>query len=178
MAMKTRDQIYQEEAASLLRRLTTYHALTYPQVLRTFPKQEHTMQRLIKNLIKQGRIFYNADLNLLCDTEDAAKEPDYGIIAAYWVLLDFKPAILYDTSGEFPIKITFFSADEEFEIIYAEPGKEILLNHILAKPVKGSISRLVIISTWDQAQELKIPCVTAFCIVNEDGSVSYYRKRK
>ena len=74
-------------------------------------------------------------------------------------MLDFEKAVVYHTSGEFPVTINFFSNAEEYEIIYVPEGKEFLLNHIL-----------------DQARELHIPHVLAFCTVASDGTVSYYQK--
>ena len=49
------------------------------------------------------------------------------------------------------------------------------MNHVLAQPSQD-VSRLVIISSWEQAKKLRIPSVVAFCIVDNSGTVSYYRK--
>ncbi len=173
--MKTRDEIYQAEASALLRIITTYHALMYEQVLRSFSRKEESIKNLISNLVKQGRIFYDPERQLLCDRPDAAASVDWGLIAAYWVLLDFKKALVYHTEGEFPVKIHFFSNDEAYDIIYVHPEQEVLMNHVLAQPSQDA-SRLVIISSWEQAKKLHIPSVVAFCIVDNSGTVSYYRK--
>lgn len=173
--MKTREEIYEKEGSALLRILSTYHALTYEQVIRTFSKKPETIQNLISNLVKQGRIFYDSETNLLCDRPERASTPDHGVIAAYWVLLDFDKALVYHTSGEFPTTITFFSEDEEYEIINVEPGKELLINHVLSKS-KASVSRLIIVSSLEQARQIQIPNVIAFCTVGRDGTVNYYRK--
>ena len=97
------------------------------------------------------------------------------MIAAYWVLLDFGKALVYHTSGEFPITITFFSEDDEYEIIYVQSGKELLINRVLSK-AKESANRLLIVSSLEQARQIQIPNVIAFCTVGQDGKVSYYRK--
>ena len=173
--MKTREEIYSQEGASLLHIITTYHALTYEQVIRSFRKKPDTISHLIQNLLKQGRIYYDPDKNLLLDRPEAADEANAGIIAAYWVMLDFEKAVVYHTSGEFPVTINFFSNAEEYEIIYDPEGKEFLLNRIHAKQ-KTDANRLVIVSTPDQARELHIPHVLAFCTVASDGTVSYYQK--
>ena len=174
--MKTRDKIYNHgEAAAILRIISTYHVLTYEQVLRSFTKKEDTINTLLRNLIKRGRIFYDAATNLLYDQKDALREVDYGMIAAYWVLLDFKPALVYHTSGEYPVKIHFFSQDEVYEIIYIPPEQETLLAHILSQ-LKTDANRLVIIQSKEQAFKVNIDHVTPFCLVSMDGTVSYYRK--
>lgn len=173
--MKTRSQIYEKEGASILRILSIYHTLTYEQVLRTFNRKPETIRHLIANLIKQGRIFYDPEKEILCDRPDRAMSPDQAMIAAYWVLLDFDNALVYHTAGEFPITITFFSSNEEYEIIYVQSGQEQLINHVLSK-ANISVNRLIIVTSLEQAKQLQIPNVVAFCIVAQDGKVNYYRK--
>ena len=53
------------------------------------------------------------------------------MIAAVWVLLDFKEAVVYHTSGEFPVKLHFFSKSEAYEIIDVGLEQEILISHVL-----------------------------------------------
>ena len=110
--MKTRNELYNGEGSELLRFITTYHTLLYEQVLRLFPKTRDSIKSLITSLVKQGRIIHDKENDLLCDTAESASNPDYGMIAAFWVLLDFKKAVVYHTSGDFPIKLNFFSKDE------------------------------------------------------------------
>lgn len=173
--MKTREEIYRQEGASLLRIITTYHALTYEQVIRSFYKKQDSMKRLIRNLLKQGRIYYDPDKNLLLDCPEAAEKADEGMIAAYWVMLDFKKTVVYHTCGEFPVAINFFSCEAEYEIIYVPEGKEILFTRLLEKQTTD-IKRLVIVSTPDQTRKLHIPHVLAYCVVAPDGTVNYYQK--
>ena len=115
--MKTRNEIYQGEGAKLLRFITTYHTLRYDQVLQLFSRHEQSIKSLITSLIKQGRIIYDKEHDLLCGSQQSAENPDYAIITCFWVLLDFKKGVVYHTSGEFPIKLNFFSQDEQYEII-------------------------------------------------------------
>ena len=88
--MKTRNELYNGEGSELLRFITTYHTLLYEQVLRLFPKNRDSIKSLITSLVKQGRIIHDKENDLLCDTAESASNPDYGMIAAFWVLLDFK----------------------------------------------------------------------------------------
>ena len=94
--MKTRDQIYHREGEKLLRFLTTYHALKYEQVMKMFGNQD-SIKSLITSLVKQGRIYHDKEAGLLCDSPEAAKSPDRGTIAAFWVLLDFEKPIVFHT---------------------------------------------------------------------------------
>ncbi|BFK89696.1 DUF5697 family protein [Blautia coccoides] len=175
--MKTRNEIYNREGERLIRMITTYHALLYEQVLLLFPRNKESLKTFINSLIKQGRIFYDRQQNVLCDCEDSALHVDYGLIAAFWVLLDFKHAILYHTSGNFPVKLHFFAQDEAYEIIYAATGQEALLNHTLSITPESDAIRLVILENQSQAQTLQIPKVSAYCLVSTDGTVSYYQKK-
>ena len=48
------------------------------------------------------------------------------MIASFWVLLDFKKAIVYHTDGEFPVKLNFFSKDEWYEVLYVPRNRNTL----------------------------------------------------
>ena len=84
--MKTRNEIYQGEGAKLLRFITTYHTLRYDQVLQLFSRHEQSIKSLITSLIKQGRIIYDKEHDLLCDSQQSAENPDYAIITYCWIL--------------------------------------------------------------------------------------------
>ena len=143
--MKTRNEIYQGEGAKLLRFITTYHTLRYDQVLQLFSRHEQSIKSLITSLIKQGRIIYDKEHDLLCDSQQSAENPDYAIITCFWVLLDFKKGVVYHTSGEFPIKLNFFSQDEQYEIIYIGEEQEALINHVMESIPSHGSKRLIVL---------------------------------
>ena len=72
----------------------------------------------------------------------SANNPDYGMIASFWVLLDFKTAIMYHTDGEFPVKLNFFSKDEWYEVLYVPHEQEYLINHVMEARTKSDAKRL------------------------------------
>ena len=174
--MKTRDQIYHREGEKLIRFLTTYHALKYEQVMKMFGNQD-SIKSLITSLSKQGRIYYDKEQNLLCDTEEASMEPDRGTILAFWVLLDFQKPIVFHTSGDFPSKLHFFSENEEYEILYVPLEQEVLVDHVMKSIPRHDVMRLVVLENIQQAAKLSIEGVLAFCVVDDSGSVSYYGRR-
>ena len=176
--MKSRNQIYRGEGERLLKLITTYHALQYEQVLQFFIRNRDSLKALITSLIKQGRIYYDQDRNLLCDSPEASDSPDYGMIAAVWVLLDFKEAVVYHTSGEFPVKLHFFSKNEAYEVIYVGLEQEILISHVLNGLLADDTTRLVILESEQQASRLSLNGVTAYCLISPDGTVNYYQKSK
>ena len=175
--MKTRNEIYQGEGAKLLRFITTYHTLRYDQVLQLFSRHEQSIKSLITSLIKQGRIIYDKEHDLLCDSQQSAENPDYAIITCFWVLLDFKKGVVYHTSGEFPIKLNFFSQDEQYEIIYIGEEQEALINHVMESIPSHGSKRLIVLESESQAAKITIDDVAAYCLVNESGAVSYYMRK-
>ena len=54
--MKTREQIYGQEAAGILRDVSMYRALTERQLLKLYPHKESKIRNLLSYLQKQGRI--------------------------------------------------------------------------------------------------------------------------
>ena len=54
--MKTREQIYGQEAASILRDVAMYKALTEEQLLRLYPQKESKVKNLLAYLVRQGRL--------------------------------------------------------------------------------------------------------------------------
>ena len=176
--MKTRNELYTGEGAELLRFVTTYHTLLYEQVLRLFPKNRDSIKSLITSLVKQGRIIHDKEKDLLCDTAESANNPDYGMIASFWVLLDFKKAVVYHTNGDFPIKLNFFSKDEWYEILYIPLEQEYLVNHVMESQAADQVKRLVVLENEKQAGKITIGNVAAFCLVDSSsGVVSYYTKK-
>ncbi len=176
--MKTRNELYNGEGAELLRFVTTYHTLLYEQVLRLFPKNRDSIKSLITSLVKQGRIIHDKEKGLLCDTAESAANPDYGMIASFWVLLDFKKAVVYHTNGDFPIKLNFFSKDEWYEILYIPLEQEYLVNHVMESQAADQVKRLVVLENEKQAGKITIGNVAAFCLVDSSsGVVSYYTKK-
>ena len=85
--MKTREQLYGKEAASLLRDISNYHCIRHEQIYRLYPdKDKAVMDNLLFYLTKQGRIFYDQPADIFCDSPDL--EVDREMLAALWVLAD------------------------------------------------------------------------------------------
>lgn len=83
------------------------------------------------------------------------------MIASFWVLLDFKTAIVYHTDGEFPVKLNFFSKDEWYEVLYVPQEQEYLINHVMESQTKSDAKRLVVLETEEQAAKIHITGVIA-----------------
>ena len=167
--------IYGQEAAELLRNITVYHCMRRDQLLRLYPGKEGVIENLLRYLVKQQRIFYNTARDCYGDVPDCREDRE--LTAALWVLLDFIEKVEYHSPDNMPAKLVFFADGEVYEVVYVGPGKEALLQHALAAE-DDSGQRLVIIEEEDQMQHLHIPHIAAYCMVDEQGCVQYFRKEK
>lgn len=172
--MKTRAQIYEREAAALLRDISMYHVLTEGQLLRLHPGKKDKIQNLLAYLVRQNRIWQVDDF--YCAAPDSMKHMDRGLFAAVWVLADFADQVEFHSAGDYPVKVIFFADGEVYEIVHAAQGKEILLSHVLANAGEQPSRYLVVVDNPAQIMELQIPNVNGYCTVSPDGDVSYYRK--
>ena len=105
--MKTRTDLYGQEAASLLRDISMYRALAEEQILRLYPGKQDKIKNLLAYLVKQNRIWHTD--GLYCAAPDGTEELDRGLLAAVWVLADFIDWVEYHSVGDYPAKIIFFA---------------------------------------------------------------------
>ena len=112
--MKTRAEIYGNEAAALLRIVTMYPGLNMQQLLCFHPGKEEIIKTLLSHLQKQSRIF-QTDTGGYFPSGWAAKS-DNSLIRAAWVLLDFIGQVEYHAPGDFPVKLIFFANGELYEL--------------------------------------------------------------
>lgn len=172
--MKTRAQIYSQEASGILRDISTYGVLTEKQLVGLYPRKKEQVKNLLTYLCRQKRLFLADGFYSL--TPELPKGRDRGMEAAVTVLTDFMEQVEYHTAGEYPVKIIFLADGELYEILYAEPGKESILNLLLSRPEKEPPTRLVILEDADQIHLLNIPNVRAYCLPNCSGQIQYLQK--
>ena len=153
--MKTREQIYGQEAAGILRDVSMYRALTEMQLLKLYPHKESKIRNLLSYLQKQGRIVQRGEYYRI--PADAEAGIDYGLSKAIWVLTDFMEQVEYHSVSEYPAKIIFFADGEVYEIIYAEPGKEQLINQMLSTVKEVPPKYIVLIEQPEQIAEIRTP---------------------
>ena len=176
--MKTREQIYGDEALDLLRIITMYKSLYETQLLRLYPGKEQLIRNLLLHLTRQGRIYHNSRLHRYSANKDYDMRVDMSMIAAVWVLIDFIEKVEYHLPGDFPVKLCFFSNGESYEIVYVQEEQEVLISHALE--IKTSeegtnAKRIVMIDSPDQIGSIKIVNVSGYCKVAADGTTLYYK---
>lgn len=172
--MKTRGQLYSQEAAGLLRDISMYRAMKEGQLLRLYPKNAAKIKNLLAYLTKQGRITQEGDAYFA--SPGCVNRVDKGLMAALWVLADFADRVEFHSVGDFPAKIIFFADDEIYEIVHAEQGREVLLSHLMGTSGEEPSHFLVLVDDPEQIAELDLPNVCGYCTVSPEGEVQYYQK--
>lgn len=172
--MKTRAELYGQEAASLLRDITMYRVLEKEQLLRLYPGKRDKIENLLSYLTKQGRIWL-VD-GLYCASPECVAQVDRGLLSAVWVLTDFIDQVEYHSVGDYPAKIIFFAEGEVYEIIYIEQGKESIISHVLSNPCEEPSQYIILLDTLEQIKHLQLPQVNGYCTVSPQGEVRYYQK--
>ena len=175
-SMKTRQQIYGQEAASILRDVSMYRTLTREQLLRLYPGKQDKVDKLLAHLVRQGRIFHDKAAGLYCAGEDAATDIDRGLLASVWVLVDLIGQVEYHPACDFPGKIMFFADGEVYEIVPIAAGQEAMVSQLLAGSPKDPPKYIVLVDRPEQIAGLLIPNVSGYCTVSDDGAVQYYQK--
>ena len=153
--MKTRAEIYGNEAADLLRTVTMYPGLSEQQLLCFHPGKEETAKALLSHLERQGRIF----------------QAESGV----WVLLDFIQRADYHAPADFPVKLVFFADGELYEVACVEDGQEALVCHAL-RGNKGDSRRIILVDSPAQIAKINCPGISGFCTVEENGQTHYFKK--
>lgn len=177
MPIKTRAEIYGMEAAALLREISLYPGITEEQLCRFHPGKEEKVKTLLSNLQRQGRIEMDESCRFI-PKGGFTSNVDLSLVKAVWVLLDFIDRVEYHSAHDFPVKIIFFAADEEYEIIYVPYGKEGLVCQTMRMRQEPFPRRIVIVDIPSQISALDFPGISAFCTVADDGRVSYFKKRQ
>lgn len=173
--MKTREEIYGNEATALLRDVTMYHNLSEKQLLALYQDKDSIIKNLLTHLTKQGRIFY--DNTNGCYSSNTKEKIDKGMSMAIWVLIDFISKVEYHSASDFPAKLIFFASGSVYEVIYVPLEQETLINHLWSHLVEEDPPRrIIIVDNPEQISAVNIPSVSGFCTVDVDGNIDYFKK--
>ena len=171
--MKTRAEIYGNEAADFLRTVTMYPGLSEQQLLCFHPGKEDTAKALLSHLERQGRIFQTESGGYFPAGQSA--KIDRALVRAVWVLLDFIQRADYHAPADFPVKLVFFADGELYEVACVEDGQEALVCHAL-RGNKGGSRRIILVDSPAQIAKINCPGISGFCTVEENGQTHYFKK--
>lgn len=172
--MKTRADLYGNEAKSLLRDIAMYHVLTKEQILCLHSGKQDKIENLLSYLTKQGRI-HNIN-GMFCDTLESVENLDRGLLAAVWVLTEFIGQVEYHIAGDYPAKVIFAAEGEVYEIVYVAEGKEILISNVLKNAGEAPPRYILLVDDPAQIEQLYVPNVGGYCTVTPEGIVQFYQK--
>lgn len=172
--MKTRKEIYSNEAAEMLRCITIYHNIRKPQLIKLFPETKpDVIEKLIFHLQNNRRIFHNKKTDIIYDNDE--HNTNFETINCLWVLCDFIEKTDFHSSSDFPINLIFFSNDELYEISYVAENKEAIYEQAF-NFLEATGKRIIVLENNEQISKLNIPDVTAYCTVNDEtGEVKYFK---
>ncbi|MCD7965744.1 MAG: DUF5697 family protein [Clostridiaceae bacterium] len=173
--MKTRADIYGQEATELLRLISLYPGLIQNQLDGFFPgKGDTVVAGLLSHLKRQGRIEQGSGGGWFPYGKTPQADP--GLLQSVWVLLDVIDRVEHHSPGDFPAKIVFFSDGEIYEIIYAAVGREALISHALKQDARQDSRRIVLVEEPGQIPLFDFPNIAGFCTVSSSGQVLYYQR--
>ena len=172
--MKTRKDIYGNEATEILRCITLYHSIRLEQLKKLFPAtKSEVIEKLVFHLQNNRRILHNKDTNIIYDNDKCITQFEY--IYCLWVVCDFIEKIDFHSSSDFPVHIVFFGGNELYEITYIPELKEAIYERAF-NTFKQSGKRIIVLENEDQISKLKLPNVTAYCTVDDEtGIVKYFK---
>lgn len=173
--MKTRAEIYGQEATELLRLVSMYPGIMEIQLLRFYPGKEAKVKNLLSHLAKQSRIFKREDGSYLPSGSKADVRAN-DTVRAVWVLLDFIERAEFHSVSDFPVKIIFFAGGELYEIIPVPAGQETLVTRALRNDKENTCRRIVLVDSPGQIPFLGFSDISGFCTVDGSGHVTYYQK--
>ena len=156
--------------------LSMYQTLLITQIEKLYPElSKEKLLLLIRRLEKSGRLIYIEETGLLKYSKDS--EFNLSLIKSFWILLDFRSEMTYHTISDFPVILTFYTPDHAYDIVHIQRGNEVLISHALSSWCKEDAHRLVIIDFPEQIPLLQFPGIAAYCTVNFEGEVNYYKKQ-
>lgn len=174
--MKTRKEIYGNEAAEMLRFVTLYHNIRKGQLIKLFPNTKpDVIEKLIFHLQNNRRIYHNKNTDILYD--NAEYNTDFATICCLWVLCDFIDKVEFHSSSDFPVNVVFFSSGELYEVSYIPEDREAVFEQAF-KNFEPNGKRIIVLENTGQISKINIPDVTAYCTVNdESGEIKYHKSK-
>lgn len=173
--MRTRSEIYGNEAAELLREISMYPGILESQLCRFHPGKEDTIKNLLSYLKRQGRTM-ETDKGGYFPYGESPRAPDSSMVKSVWILLDFIDRVEFHSSADFPVKVVFFSNGELYEIVHVASGQEVLAAHALKQNHRDGSRRIVLVDEPEQIPLLDFPGITGFCTADMAGNINYYKK--
>lgn len=158
----------------IIKLLSIVGVMDMEEISRMFPDACGTIKTVVDHLFKDRRLTKVGEQIAL--DMDAINNPINGMKKALRVFSEFYPKAEYYTGEDYPGMFCFFADGIEYEILYAAPGQENIVNKVCELPDEPP-KRLVVIESMNQIDKLKAQNTVAFCLVDDDGVIHYYQKK-
>lgn len=171
----------EQTAGKVLGLLRQYNVMKPEQIEAFFPGQEKAAARALKKLEKTRQVYKNPYTGLMASSEFAYSLKDEGTVKCLWVLADMmrrKPVDGHYLAGkeDFPVRILFYSGADIYDILYVGAGDLKLVNGMFLKSRRTGENHIIAVEDKDLMGAVTVPGTIGFCLVGEDGRVTYYKK--
>lgn len=174
--MNSRVDLYAIEPVILVATVTNFRCLRLAQLQRMYQGKEEILDRLLDYFRSTGRLVVDRAQGLVACNEDWAKRGHPHNELALWSVLDFLDKVEEILPGTDLVTLTAFGKEgSEYDFIAVLPGQEALTAARL-NAQRAALSDHVILVLQDTAQITPLSgCdVTAYCVVDPDGTTHYY----
>jgi len=169
-------EVYRKEMLEIKKLLSEYRVLRLRHIYKLFyNKDADIIKKIIKYLVRNGQAYVDMDSSLIAINKEACtKDVDKKTLDAFDVMLKFVKKLTYQTKYEFPYQICFLTGEQQYQVIYVQPGDEQHINAVLKATDNEEVKYLVIVENLKQVEKLTIENVYRYCIVHDDGNVDGY----
>lgn len=166
---------HREDMKKMREFISEYKVCKLEQFDRYLYDKEPKIKKYIRDqMVKRNMMFISDGM---CSAEpDWHRNYDAGMIKALWVMLDFCEESDYNSVANFPTKLRFSKDGDVYDVCVAEPGKENTINLFYGKFCNEPSKFIVVVEDKEQMMKLDFEGIIAYCIVNDDGRIIYYRK--
>ena len=155
----------------------------YPeQITELLPGSESGILKAIKRLEKQHQLYRNPYTGLIASSEYAYGLKEEGTICCVWVLADMMKKREIDSfflviKEEFPVRVIFTSKEEIYDILYVGTADVKLVNGLYRNIRHTEGRHIVAVEEKELMNQLQVPDVIGYCVVEREGGVFYYRRK-
>lgn len=165
-----------EQVYNLIRKC---NVLKRAQLDAFFGGKEKAMRRAVRRLSREGRMVSDQLTGMVAVNEIALKQKDTGTLCALWVVAELKRRGLAEDfflagREEYPIRLVIIGKGEIYDVLYVGMQESALVGSILERIPLPECKHLLIVEKPEQMKTTPLRHVFAFCLVTEEGKVSFY----
>lgn len=131
---------------------------------------------IIKFMIRDNTLYIHDDI---CSAkEDWKHSYDPDLVKAFWILVDFWDSIRFNSIADYPAKLKFITDNDTYDVIVAHKGKEKIINMFYNNFSDGNVKHIIVVDSKECMVDFDFGNIFAYCIVSDDGEISYYRNEE